>query len=116
MYLVIILLFTSSLATAGPVFQPTDKKSQQATSPGISPYVGQWRFFGLDECWVTTLTTTDEYIYAGTFENGVFRKNLTQSNANWEYLGFKDIEVKNKEKDDDYRQNGIGMVDGDAGA
>jgi len=55
---------------------------------------GELTQFGLSNTSVISLATTERYLYAGTWGDGVFRKDVTVEDSEWEYLGFDGEIVK----------------------
>ena len=44
--------------------------------------------FGLEGKHITSLASTDDYLFSGTVEEGLYRKNLANPDSEWEFLGF----------------------------
>ena len=84
--------FVTSFANGDIVKFNTGIKKQGGFK--ASPLNGQWKNIGLKGMWVTSLSVSSKYIYAGTRANGVFRKELNKANSPWEYLGFENIEIR----------------------
>lgn len=55
------------------------------------PY--EWQSFGLEGKRVFELTVSENFLYAASGKNGLYRKNLSEESNEWEYLGLAEPEV-----------------------
>jgi photosystem II stability/assembly factor-like uncharacterized protein len=64
-------------------------------SCGINdPEVGEWQSLELEDKLVGKLHIIDNELYACAGRDGLYRKNLSKSNSEWEYLGHADTTVE----------------------
>lgn len=49
---------------------------------------GTWQFLGFDDKVVNSFSISEPYLYVAALEDGVWRRNIKQSSADWEYWGL----------------------------
>jgi hypothetical protein len=49
---------------------------------------GTWQFLGFDDKVANSFSISEPYLYVAALEDGVWRRNIKRSSADWEYLGL----------------------------
>lgn len=55
---------------------------------------GTWQFLGFDDKVANSFSISEPYLYVAALEDGVWRRNIKQSSADWEYLGLVSRDVR----------------------
>lgn len=59
---------------------------------------GHWEFLGLEEKLVLDLVLSNNHLYACAGKDGLFRLDVEEAEAEWQYLGFAEclrLNIKN---------------------
>ncbi|RLF29451.1 MAG: hypothetical protein DRN05_01650 [Thermoplasmata archaeon] len=91
--ILVLMMFSSGIVASdgNPQYYPVPASKQLSIKElAHPPYVwnGNWEPFGLEGKTVESIVTTQRYIYAGTYNDGLFRKELNNQSSIWQYIGF----------------------------
>lgn len=56
----------------------------------VEEVVGTWEFLGLEDKRVGRLVLAEPYLYVCAWSDGLWRKDIRESNTEWEYVGLAD--------------------------
>ena len=101
---IVIFAVISSTVFIGAVPAKMPTETTLDTTNSSNDVTCEIESFGLEGKWVTSLASTERFLYAGTLENGLFRKDILNQNSDWIYLGFEHISIKSTYVDPSFPQ------------